>query len=1005
MCSDTARLLDLEPTNEIRLYGYLGAAFGRHHAFVIHTARQALNALVTLKPGFAQALSCSQKQAVRYAVFVGKDNLSLTDLDRPTGGLPVRIVPVIAGSKADGVWQTIGGVALFSAGAVSLFWGNPYAYYMMGLGASLALGGVAQLISPHLPATSHSDLQAENVVGEGGPVPLLYGRLRVGSTVISAGRVATDVKRSESVAHEEPLERKGPKPDSLLSKTEIELVDLICEGPIAGCVDREHPWHSVYFDGVPMENAKGERNFPVSNADFLSGTADQKPIDWLNTVSCETAVGIELHPDQSWTLDIDEPDVDEVAITLQVHGLYRKDEKEGEQPSRIECWLYVQAYGISHQVEPTLHAFDGVCRGQYERTIQVDLSGLRAKRYRLTLRRTNKREKDHFGTVHVMSYARRRNGRLRYPMSALAAFRVNSERMQRVPLRTYDMKGLLVKVPTNYDPDSREYSGEWDGTFKQAWTDNPAWVFYDLLISARYGAGNWVDASSVDRYSLYAIARYCDERVPNGRGGQEPRFTCNCYITSRTHAFALLQQLASVFRGMAYWSGDTVVSVADKPQDPSHVYVPANVIDGEFRYMGSSLKTRYTVAMVSWHDPNNAYQACVESVEDAEGVERYGMNTVEVSAFGCTSRGQAQRVGYWYLLTSRLERDTVVFSVGLDSVRTQPGQVIAICDPARSHQSKGGRIRHVESTTRIVLDRVLDASAPETLKSTLKVTMPDGSVQTRGVTHTEGNIVELEQPLPTRPVEGAVWIQLPTDAERQLFRVVSVSESEDGMSMTITATEHDPEKFKRVDRAAMIDFAPEPPKLVGPVQNLVAQGRPGWNVLPPSIEVHWDRLAGTDEYELICQALGSGERIQNTVREPHLRIWKLSPGRYSVTVIARLADLRRSERAETQVVLHGDVYPTALHASRNGRDGPFVLKCEAGGDRDRLTGAEYAVSASGFKTARHFLQGDLSPFVLNRWQKDQQAFAWVRMRYGCGFESQYSEWYPPETGEGVPVSG
>ncbi|MBN3758153.1 hypothetical protein G3N95_34920 [Paraburkholderia sp. Tr-20389] len=995
----------MERTNEVRLYGVLGMKFGRRHAFVIDTARQALNALVALQPGFAQELSSSHERALRYAVFVGETNLTLTDLDRPTGGQPVRVVPVIAGSKSDGLWQTIGGVALFSAGAVSMFWSNPYAYYMMGLGASLALGGVAQMISPHLPGKNHPVLQAQNVVSEGGPVPLLYGRMRVGSMVVSAGSWATDLKprvsREATEAPGAPWDEK-PAADSLISRTEIEIVDLISEGPIEGLANVRHPLRSVYFDGVSLENTKGVMNFDVIHQDLCKGEADQRPLEWLDAISCETAVGVQLHKDTPWILDIAEPDVDEVAITLDVRGLYRKDRKSGEQPSKIECQLTVASAGGTGKLVSLTSTFEGVCRQQYERTIRVDLTGIRARRYRIHLTcltdyrtKDNKPDPERFGTVHVKCYAKRRNVRLRYPMSAIAAFRMSSERMRRVPVRTYDMKGLLVRVPSNYDPERRTYAGEWDGTFKRAWSNNPAWVFYDMLLNKRYGAGNWIEATTVDRYLLYEIGRYCDELVPDGRGGEELRFTCNCYITSRTHAFALLQQLASVFRGMAYWSGGTVMSVADKPQDPAHVYVPANVIDGEFQYMGSSLKTRYTIAMVSWHDPDNAYRESVESVEDAEGVTRYGANKVEVSAFGCTSRGQAQRVGYWYLLTSRLETDTVVFSVGLDGACAQPGQVIAICDPARSMPSTGGRIKRAQANDRIVLDRAIEANA----LGTFKVVMPDGKVEGRGIKHAETNIIELDRPLSALPVEGAVWLHESASSERRLFRVASVSESEDGMLLRITATQHDPEKFARVDAAAMIDIKPEARQPAAPVRNLITHSRldPRWK--QPYFDISWDAVRDASEYTVWCKPLSASPVMSKTVHEPHLRLSGLSPGHYIISVVVTLLDGRRSPSTAIQTVLHGAAYPAGLRVSAEAKNF-IILQCDTAGDVGAITEVEYAVGETGdFGHASRSRFRGPAPFRL----KGKSGFAWVRLRYMVGVQTQWSEWYPPETAQGVPL--
>ncbi|CAG9262239.1 phage tail protein [Paraburkholderia caribensis] len=995
----------MEHTNEIRLYGSLGTEFGRRHHFVVHTARQAFNALVVLRPGFAQALATSHERGVRFAVFAGRDNLTQTDLDQPLGGQPVRIVPVIAGSKVDGLWQTIGGAALFTAGAVSMFWGNPYACYMMGLGASLTLGGIAQMISPHLPATHRAVLQAQNVVAQGGPVPLLYGRMRVGSTLISASTNAVDVKPKDSVTTGVSLAGSKTQ-DSLFNRVDLEVVDLICEGPIAGPIDATHECQSVYFDGVPLERKQEKRRtFEVKDIAFLYGTLDQRPPDWLNTVSSETVVGVQLHPDLPWTLDLSEADVDEVAITLEVHGLYRDDRNKGERASKIEYQIDIWMDNRV-PVKSIRGSFEGMCRQTYERTISVDLQRLRvsgAKGYRIKVSRLKSDEKDQkhkFGTVHVASYAKRRLARLRYPMSAAVAISMSSDRAPRVPVRTYDFKGLIVNVPSNYDTENRTCLGDWDGRFKPAWTDNPAWIFYDLLLNKRYGAGNWINESSVDRYSLYAIGKYCDERVTDGRGGWECRFSCNCYITSRTHAFALLQQLASVFRGMAYWSDGMVMSVADMPQDPTHIYVPANVIEGKFRYMGSSLKTRYTVAMVNWHDPDNEYRECVESVEDAPGVERYGANKVEVAAFGCTSRAQAQRVGHWFLLTSRLETDTVVFDVGFDGVRAQPGQIVAVCDPERSQGGTGGRISAVLTDRQLELDRSIEARVP----GTLRVVLPDGTTHGHRVTQIAERIVELATPLTGSPINGAVWSYESDAAERYLFRVASVSEAEDGTRLTITATQHESRKFTLVDSATVVDLMPDPVQPAAPVQNLMGVTRCYRPAFVPVLEVNWEGLPNAAEYDVRLSAPGGSILRHRSVREPHASLVDLLPGHYKISVVATLKDGKRTREAEVAVVLHGVIYPRHLHHRRNFDS--VALTCEVdtlANNVAEVEAVEYAVArtADFDKSQRKTIVGRRALSCVAPLESGKEGYAWVRVRSKRQDGSADSEWYPPESGAGI----
>jgi predicted phage tail protein len=366
------------------------------------------------------------------------------------------------------------------------------------------------------------------------------------------------------------------------------------------------------------------------------------------------------------------------------------------------------------------------------------------------------------------------------------------------------MKGLLIKYPSNYDPDTRVYAGTWDGTFVTGWTDNPAWIFYDLVLNTRYGLGAKVDATMIDRFSLYQIAQYCDVMVSDGKGGLEPRFTCNCYIQSRTDAYKVLQDLASVFRGMAYWAAGAVVATSDMPTDPVYVYTAANVIDGQFKYVGSSLKTRYTVALVTWNDPENAYKSAVEYVEDADGVARYGINKAEITAFGCTSRTQAQRVGNWSILTSRLETNGVTFSVGLDGTLAQPGQIIAVADPARAGRRLGGRVHAVSGTNQVTVDKLMAQAA---IGDTFTVVSPSGVAESSTISGISGNVVNVNPPLAAPPVVGSVYMIESATVESQLFRVNSVAEK-DGITFEINALQYEPSKYAAIDSGASVDVRP-----------------------------------------------------------------------------------------------------------------------------------------------------------------------------------------------------
>ncbi|MGY6237020.1 host specificity protein J (plasmid) [Burkholderia ambifaria] len=593
--------------------------------------------------------------------------------------------------------------------------------------------------------------------------------------------------------------------DTLSSTAYAQILDLLGEGPIAGFPDNLTPAQCVYFNDTPLQNTDGSYNFNVKQLDYRLGYVDQPHISGFESSVGETQVGVALTAQQSWSHTFTNVDLSAARITLSVSGLSKTDTNTGN----------IYGYRIAYQIQLSKDggsfstvidtAFDGKASSTYTRSHRIELSGAKSQYtvrvIRLTPDGTTQYIQD---KTSVVSYAEVIDAKLSYPYSALVALQIDAEQFSSMPTRAYDVLGLLVKYPSNYNPKTRVYTGTWDGTFSFGWTDNPAWIFYDLVLNKRYGLGRYVDATMLDRYALYQIGRYCDVLVSDGKGGQEPRFTCNCYIASRADAIKVIQDLASVFRGIAYWSAGSVIASADMPSDPVYVYTAANVIKGEFKYVGSSLRTRYTTALVTYNDPGNAYKQTVEYVEDADGINRYGINKAEITAFGCTSRSQAQRVGQWSLLTSRYETNAVTFSVGMDGTLAQPGQVIAVADPARARRRIGGRLLSVQDASHVTLDQTPpDIAAGDSLT----VIMPTGIAQKRAITTVSNGLVQTADPFSTLPVAGAVWMVESSKVQAQLFRVTSVSEKE-GITFEISATQHEPGKYAAVDSGAAIDPAP-----------------------------------------------------------------------------------------------------------------------------------------------------------------------------------------------------
>jgi predicted phage tail protein len=607
-------------------------------------------------------------------------------------------------------------------------------------------------------------------------------------------------------------------PDSLHSVASARVLDLVSGGPIQGLVNG---LQSIYLDDTPIQNSDGSTNFTNYSVDYRLGTQDQTFMSGFPAVENEIAVSVALTSDTPWVHQVENTQLTAVRIRLGLPALQKSDSTTGDVTGyRIEYAIDLAVDGGSYSQVLT-GAFDGKTTSLYERSIRVELpvaeTGWLVRVRRLTANAHSALIAD---TTNVEAITEIIDRKLRYPMSALFGLSFDAQSFSSVPTRAYDLYLAIISVPSNYDPIARTYSGTWDGTFKQAWTDNPAWVLYDLVLNPIDGLGKRIDASMIDKWGLYDIGRYCDVMVSDGKGGQEPRFTCNAYLQSQADAYKVLQDLASVFRGISYWGPGSVVARADMPSDPVYVYTAANVVGGAFTYVGSALKTRYTVALISWNDPANGYQQAVEYVSDDDGIARYGVTKAQITAFGTTSQGQAHRLGLWTLLTSRYETNTVSFSVGLDGTMCSPGQVIAVADPAKAGRRIGGRVRTTAGAT-VTLDKAPAAAAGDVLT----VILPSGIAQARAVQSIAGEAITLTAAFDTAPVPGAVWMLESADLASQPFRVISVQEnSDDGqITYTVNATQYEPGKYAAIDDGAAIQVRPVtviPPSVQTPPTNV-----------------------------------------------------------------------------------------------------------------------------------------------------------------------------------------
>ncbi|QVN14805.1 host specificity protein J [Burkholderia sp. LAS2] len=609
----------------------------------------------------------------------------------------------------------------------------------------------------------------------------------------------------------------GESPDNLHSIARAKVLDVISEGPIVGLAKG---MQSVSFDGTPIQNSDGSVNFQNYSADVRTGTIDQEFMPGFPAVERESAVGVPLTSDAPWVRQVQNTQLTAVRIRFGVPALQKSDPAKGVFGYRVEYAIDLSVDGGSY-AQVLSSAFDGKTTSLYERSHRIELpraaTGWLVRVRRITPNAHSSLIAD---AVNIEAITEVIDRKLRYPMTALVGMTFDARSFSQVPVRSYHVRGLIVRVPSNYDPETRTYSGAWDGTFKPAWTNNPAWIFYDLLLNDRYGLGKTVDVSMIDKWGLYEIARYCDVMVSDGKGGVEPRFTCNCVIQSAADAFKVLQDIAGVFRGISYWGPGAVIASADMPSDPVYVYTAANVIDGAFRYVGSERKTRYTVALVSYNDPSNQYKQAVEYVPDDDGIARYGVIKTQVTAFGCTSQAQAHRLGRWLLLTSRYESGTVTFKVGMDGVLVGPGQVVAIADPRKAGRRIGGRIRAAAGNV-VTLDKAPTVAPGDRFTAIL----PSGIAQSRAVKSVDSDVLTLVDGFDADPVPGAVWMLENAEVAAQLYRVVSVQEGDDDgrIEYTITATMHEPGKYAAIDDGAQIQQRPVtvvPPSVQAPPTNV-----------------------------------------------------------------------------------------------------------------------------------------------------------------------------------------
>ncbi|HBR1700350.1 TPA: DUF1983 domain-containing protein [Klebsiella pneumoniae] len=636
------------------------------------------------------------------------------------------------------------------------------------------------------------------------------------------------------------------QPDDLQSVAKAKILLALGEGEFAGGLTGK----DIYLDGTPLENADGSQNFSGVSWEFRPGTQAQTYIQGIPGTENEISVGLEVSSKTAWTHTFTNTQLSAVRFRLKWPSLMKQEDDGDVVGNTVRYAIDLQTDGGAWQTVLET-AVSGKTTTGYERSHRIDLPQA-CSTWTLRLRKISPDANSvKVGDVMTLqSYTEVIDAKLRYPNTALLYIEFDSSQFNgSIPQISCEPRGRVIRVPDNYNPETREYTGVWTGGFKWAWTDNPAWIYYDIVIADRFGLGNRLSSANISKWTLYQIAQYCDQLVPDGRGGDgmEPRYTCNVYVQERNDAYTVLRDFAAIFRGMTCWNGEQIVVLADMPRDVDFTYTRANIV-GKPRYSSSSSQVRYTNALVSWSDPDNAYADAMEPAFIPELVSRYSFNQLEMTAIGCTRQSEAHRKGLWGILTNNKDR-MVEIDVGLDGRIPQPGYIIALADELLAGRVNGGRISAVNGRV-ITLDRDVDAKPGDRLQ----LNLPSGISQSRTIQAVNGRRqITVTTAYSETPERECVWAIESDDLFLQQYRVTGVKENNDA-TLTITGVAHDPDKFARIDTGAIIDQRPVsvlPAGNQSPPDDIVITSRSVVNqgISVETMQVNWSAVSGAIAYE------------------------------------------------------------------------------------------------------------------------------------------------------------
>ncbi|HFI2197368.1 TPA: phage tail protein [Pseudomonas aeruginosa] len=634
--------------------------------------------------------------------------------------------------------------------------------------------------------------------------------------------------------------------DSLQSVATAKLLLAVGEGEFAeGPSDQD-----IYLDNTPLMDASGNVNFPNVKWEWRSGSVDQDYIPGIPSVENETTVNVELRSDTPWVRSVTNTQLSAVRLRFAWPALQKQESSGDVKGYRIEYAVDVSTDGGAYQ-QVLLDAVDGKTTSRYERSQRIDLpaatTGWQVRVRRITPNQNSSLIAD---TMLIAGLTEVIDAKLRYPNTALLYIEFSAEQFSNIPAVTVECKARKVQVPTTYDPELRTYTGVWDGSFKSAWTNNPAWITYDISTNARFGLGKRIKPWMVDKWELYKIAQYCDQLVPDGKGGQEPRFLCDLNLQSRSQAWTLLRDIAAIYRGMSYWAQGQLVSQADMPRtaDFDYVFTRANVIDGKMTYGAASARTRYSRALVSYDNPANNYDTDVTAYSDPALQRRYGDNPVELGAIGCTRESESQRRGKWAVLTSVQDR-TITFATGIEGRIPLPGYIIPVADSLLAGREIGGRISAVAGRV-VTLDRVTQAKAGDRLI----INLPSGRAEGRTVQSVNGKAVTVTAAYSETPEPELCWALDADDLAVQLYRVMSTKRDDNGQ-WTINGLQYEPSKFDHIDTGARLEERPIsviPVTTVQPPASVTLSSR--WSIdqglAVSTMTISWPAVEGAVAYDV-----------------------------------------------------------------------------------------------------------------------------------------------------------